>query len=436
MEHTKLPLEHENGFPEYEKVPQEYENAPAEVENPPVEHHIPPEYYVSQPEPAKKKQGFNRMLMFAFAGFMTLYLGFGYLFPAAVPGLGDNHEQEEEGGSSWNPGELENPGALPNPQDSEMFLNYQEDFTDALTSYQEDDYVGAATTIVRSLMEKYESFDPARMDGTVMAFQDGAFEAFDGQKLTDDQGVYLWIEEDVFYYEDSKDGSMYAENQFIVSLVRVGKTTGKNSQLSILRISVPVNNLLFGYMYCEASHLSAVMDQDFNAENAVLTVFSLGSDDYGANEATVRDNCVIYGIRRVEGQIQKGTFVGPVKLQSSGMELNADKTQMQINENQADYGWIYMLGENGVIDPKSDRYADLSSYIHGEQAFTDKANEVKADPEYYGYYYLQGGEFPHLYLKNLSSDDYAYEHYVYEWDQQAFPLSDILYAWAAMKPHI
>ena len=432
MEHTKLPLEHGEGFSAQEKMPQEYESVPAEVEKLPVEHHIPPEYNVSQPEPAKKKYGISRMLMFAFAGFMALYLGFGYLFSDGLPGLGDNHGGEE-GGSNQG-GQLDNPGELPRPQDTVTFQQYQDDFANAIGCFQEDDYVGAVAAIANSLREKCNDYEPGRMDGTVMVFQDGKFVTIDGEKLKDTQGVYLWIEESIFYWEDVKDGSMYAEQMLEVSLIRVGETVKKSTQMSFLHIYMPVYNFSYGSMYCDATHLSVVMDDEFNGENAVLTVFSLGSNDYGANESTVRDNCVIYGTRRVEGQIHEGAFTGAVKLQTSGMELNDDKTQVRINEGWTDQGWMFMLDSKGVIDPESDRYADLSSYTHGEQAFTDKVNEVKADPNYYGYYYLQGGEFPQLYLKNLSPK--SYEHYVYEWDTQAFPLNEILYVWAAMKPYI
>lgn len=434
MEHNQLPLENEAVLPDFEKAPREYENVPHEFEKAPAEHVIPLEYPKYIPTKKPKKRGLNAMLAYAFAGVFVLYMAFGFLFPSQ-PSYGDNNGGGNNGGY-WDPDDSGKPGDLPKPQDTEIFLHYQEDLGNAATRLQNDDYVGAATAIAQTLQENCSAYDPAKMDGTVMVYVNGAFAQFDGQKLPKGQGVYLWIQEEVIFYEDVKDGTFYPEQMLVFYLVRVNESAADTKELSILQMNISANNLLYGYIYCDVSHLHTTADDALNGENAVLTVFSMSQNDYDAADATVRDNYVIYGTRRVEGKLQNGTFTGAVKLQTSGMELNGDKTQLQINAEQADQGWIYMLGSNGVIDPKSDRYADLTSYTHGEQDFTDKVEAVNEDPEYYGYYYLQGGESPTLYLKNLSNDEYAWEHYVYNWNSQAFPLRDLFYYWEVMKAHM
>lgn len=411
MEHNKQPLE-------FEQVPQE--------------HTIPLEFPEYVPAKKVKKRGLSKMLAYGAAAFMVLYIGFGYLFPDVLPGLGDNHPEDDPG---YVQPTFPNNGQLPDATDKEMFQNYEEDFKTAASLFVDDDYVGATVTIADALKEKYMEYDCSQMSGTVMSYENGVFTELTSEGSKKDADAYLWIEQKTVYYEDDKDGTIYPEDNVVITLVRVNEKKGKNTDLSILQMNVPVNNLIYGYMYCNVSHLHATMDQNFTGENAVLTAFSVSQNDYGADEERVRGNYVIYPSQRVQGDILAGAFYDQVLLQNSGLMLSADKHYVEVSEEYADYGWIYVLGSNGVLDPKGDGYADLTAYTHGTQEFTDKWDEAIEDPDVCGIYYLQGGSFPQVYLKNLSDGSDAWEGYVYDWSTPSFPITDILYPWSILQQH-
>lgn len=421
----------------------EMNKQPLEFEAIPQEHSIPLEYPQYVPTPKKKKKGVNAMLVYAFAGVFVLYMAFGYLFPSHPNyneefgggdyGNGDYGGGDYGGGDS---GALDNPGDLPTGADQEVFLNYQEDFEAATAMFLDDDYVGAATAVAESLRFKFTSYSGEKLDGTNMVYRDGTLSAFDGEDVTGNQGAYLWIQEKTVYYEDDKDGTIYPEQNMVISLVRLGEKTGKTTQVTILQMNIPLNNLYYGYMYSSVSCLQAELDDDFSGEKGVLTTFTISLNDYGADESLVRGNYAVYGTSRVEGAVNRGAFTGQVIYRNDGLKLNESKTQLQITEEYAGYGWMYVLNDSGVLTPDAKEYADLNDYTHGTQEFTDKWNEAVADPDVYGIWYKQGGEWPTLYLKNLSDADNAWTYYAYEWYEPSFPIADILTPWAVLKQHI
>ena len=433
MEHTKLPLENDFVANNHEKAPHEYVKASGEYEKAPAEHVIPPEFPEYVPTAKKKKKGINPMLMYVFSGFLVLYMAFGFLYPGNSTNNGGGYVPDDDSGNT--PPSFPNSSQLPTVQDAEMFKNYEEALNNSVSLYVNDDYVGATVAIADALKEKYYDYNFGNLSGLVMSYENGALKELSTDGAPKDSGTYLWIEKKTIYIEDDKDGTLYPEENIIVSLVRASEKKAKNANVSILQMTFPVNNLEYGYMYFSASYLQATMNKYFIGEKAVLTVFSASQNDYGADEETVRGNYVIYGSMRVEGKLQDGAFYGETLLQNRGIKLSADKCSVVISEEYTDYGWIYALRTNGIFDPRADCYANLSDYEHGTDEFTKKWDKAMNDPNVYGIYYEQGGYYPQVYLKNLSDADDAWEGYVHDWNTPEFPLTEILAPWSVLQQH-
>lgn len=408
----------------------DHNQQPAEFFVQPQEYSIPEEFPKSTPSEPKKKRGLSVMMVYAFAGVWVLYMLFGYLFPTSQSaGSFGEQEFEENGG-------LMDEATLPDSMNSDVFAYFEDDFQQAAAAFMEDDYIGAAVTIVSSMEQNYMSLDDSGIQNLSQVYQDGAFSAFDTQDVSGDKGVYLWLQQQTVYYEDSKDGSIYPETNVVITLTRVGDWSATNAQLRILQVKIPIESLYYGYIYCSGSYLQTAVQDDFSSDAALLQVFSISRNDYGAADQYVYEDYVIYSTQRVEGSLSSGKFTGAVTYRVDGIYLNEAKTQMEIQDGYLDHGWIYMLDSSGIFDPIAKEYLDLTNVEYQSDEYYDKWYEALEDPNIYGIYYRDSWDWEQVYLKNTFSGTSAYSFTVYEWSEEEFPVSRILWPWSVVKQFV
>lgn len=403
----------------------EMNKQPLEYEAIPQEHSIPLEYPQYIPTPKKKKKGVNPMLMYVFSGFMVLYIMFAYLFP------GQTTQREPEPIIP----DIQQP--IPTVQDGETFASFEDTFELATKFFLEDDYVGATLTICDDIYEKYTSHNATSLNGTAMAFENGAFTQFTDQELEGDGGAYLWVEEITTYYWDDKEMTYFPESNFSVWLLRLTGYTAGNPQLKILQITMPTNNLIYGYVQASASYMETTLDMFNNADNAFLQKFYVYRDEYGASADTVRDGYVISSNERIEGPLKNLKFAGQITYKTENITLSSDKTHLAQQEEYANYGWYYMLNDQGMLDGDAEQYEDLTGLDESSNAFANRWDAAIDNPRVYGIRYVSGG-MEILYLKNTANAENQWDYHVYNYlmQEESFPLGEILTPWLVIRSYI